>query len=66
MIYGTGMLYELLDRYAENDMDEMEHAFIASVKWSDSDVLKISDKKFWVEVEKYYGVFLQKRKGWIL
>lgn len=60
MIYGYGMMYQALDRYVENDIDEIEHAFIPDLKWSDSYVLKVNDARFWLEIQSLYGICITK------
>lgn len=56
MMYGLEMMYRLLNQYAENDIDETEHAFVADLKWPDSYVLKIHDEKFWEQLQDDYDI----------
>lgn len=60
MIYGFGMLYQIIDKYFESDIDEMEHAFICTYKWPDSYVLKIYNDTFWDELQEVYDIHLEK------
>lgn len=60
MIYDFGMMYRILDRYADNAIDETEHAYIADLKWPNSYVLKIQDEKFWAEIEDAYETYIAK------
>lgn len=60
MIYGYGMMYQTLDRYVENNIDEIEHAFIPGLKWPDSYELNISDTRFWLEIQSFYGICVTK------
>lgn len=60
MIYGYGMMYQTLDRYVENDIDEIEHAFIPDLKWPDTFVLKVNDARFWLELQNLYGICITK------
>lgn len=63
MLYGFGMMYQILDRYAENDIDETEHAFIVGLKWPDSYRLHIRNEDFWEELQKNYDIcFTEKDK----
>lgn len=58
MIYDLSGMYQLLDKYAENDIDEEEHAFIPRLKWPDdySITLKICNKGFWEELQERYDI----------
>lgn len=60
MIYDFGMMYRVLDRYADNSIDETEHAYIYELKWPNSYVLKIQDEKFWAEMESAYETCIAK------
>lgn len=60
MIYGYGMMYQALDRYVENDIDEIQHAFVPDLKWPGSYVLKVNDARFWLEIQSFYGIRLTK------
>lgn len=60
MIYDFGMMYRVLDRYVDNNIDETEHAYISGFKWPDSYVLKIQDEKFWTEIESAYETYIAK------
>lgn len=60
MLCGYGMMYQALDRYVENDIDEIEHAFIPDLKWPDSYVLKVNDARFWLELQNLYGICITK------
>lgn len=60
MIYGYGMMYQTLDRYIENNIDEIEHAFISELKWPDSYVLKVNDERLWLELQNLYGICITK------
>ncbi len=61
-MYGSGMLYQILDRYVENDMDEMEHAFVYGLKWPDFFPIKIKHEEFWEELQNAYDVFLSEEE----
>lgn len=66
-MYGFGMLYQLLDKYVENDIDEMEHAFVYSLKWPDSHSIKVKDEEFWEELQNTYDIIiLEKEKKEII
>ena len=62
MLYGYETMYQLLDRYAENAVDDAEHAYINSLKWQDSIVLHIRSCKFWQEMERLYEITLSARE----
>ncbi|MCI8371903.1 MAG: hypothetical protein HFI75_05835 [Lachnospiraceae bacterium] len=61
-MYSFGMLYQILESYVENNIDEIEHAFVYSLKWPDSYILKIKDEKFWVELQKIYDVVISEKE----
>lgn len=56
MIYGFGMLYRILDKYIENDMDEIEHGFIMDIKWPDNYELGKCPIGFWSEIHEAYDI----------
>ena len=60
VIYGYGMMYQTLDRYVENDIDEIEHAFVPDLKWPSSYLLVISNDKFWSEIQDLYDIYISK------
>jgi len=59
-MYGYGMMYQALDRYVENDIDEIEHVFVPDLKWPDSYVLKVNDERLWLEIQSLYGICIIK------
>ena len=60
MIYDFGMMYRVLDRHDDNNIDETEHAYISGFKWLNSYVLKIQDEKFWTEIERAYETYCKR------
>lgn len=61
-MYGLDMLYQILDKYIENDMDESEHAFIPGLKWADDYRLGRCPEKFWNEIQDVYGVSMSEKE----
>lgn len=55
-MYSYGYLYQILDKYIENSMEETEHGFIPGIKWPDNYVLKTCSEEFWTEIEAAYDV----------
>ena len=62
MIYGLGMMYQLLDKYVENSMGEAEYAFIPDLKWPDSRVLEIRDDRFWEGLRDSYDILFSDKE----
>lgn len=56
MLDGFEMMYQVLDRCAQNDMSEIEHAFVHELKWAESYPLTISDEEFWDAMQRCYGI----------
>lgn len=56
MIYGFGMLYEILDTYIDNNIDEREHGFIMSIKWPDNYDLGECPVEFWSAIQEIYDI----------
>lgn len=60
MLYGFDMLFQMLNKYTDNNVNEIEHAFIPDLKWPDSYVLKVNDARFWLELQNLYGICITK------
>ena len=60
MLYGFDMLFQMLNKYTDNNVNEIEHAFIQDLKWPDSYVLKVNDARFWLELQNLYGICITK------
>ncbi len=56
VIYGSGTLYRILDKYIENDMDETEHGFIMEIKWPDDYALGKCSARFWNAIQEEYDI----------
>ena len=56
MVGGFAVMYQILDRYVENDISEIEHAFVMQLKWDDSYKIKIVDEEFWGALQRAYDI----------
>lgn len=58
MIYDYGMMYQTLDRYVKNDINENEHSFIYELKWPDTYPVIIANDRFWFEIQNFYDIYV--------
>lgn len=56
MIYNSGLLYGILDKYIENRMEEEEHGFITAMKWPENYSIGVCPKEFWTEIQEVYEI----------
>ena len=60
VIYGYGMMYQILDRYVWNYIDEAEHVFATELKWPNEYLLVVINERFWIEIQNLYDVCISK------